>query len=210
MNAPRRPPARQAFISAGSNLGDRAGTLRGALAALARTPGIARTGSSPLYETAPVDVPDQPAFLNLVAGVETTLSPERLLARLLAIEADFGRVRDPALPSGPRTLDLDLLLYEGETRAATAGGIAGTGGNSSAGGDSDSGTGGSDNSIAAATLILPHPRMWQRAFVLAPLAALLETGKTWMRGGAWAETRARLAAALRTPGIAVQKIRRRP
>jgi 2-amino-4-hydroxy-6-hydroxymethyldihydropteridine diphosphokinase len=107
----------QAFVSAGSNLGDRAGTLHAALATLARTPGILRAESSSLYETAPVDAPGQPAFLNLAAGIETTLSPENLLARLLAIEAEFGRVRDPARPRGPRTLDLDLLLYEGETRA---------------------------------------------------------------------------------------------
>ncbi|MDR0902009.1 MAG: 2-amino-4-hydroxy-6-hydroxymethyldihydropteridine diphosphokinase [Opitutaceae bacterium] len=149
MTAPR-----QAFISAGSNLGDRAGTLRGALAALARVPEIARVETSSLYETAPVDAPGQPAFLNLAAGVETTLAPEALLARLQEIENRFGRVRDPARPRGPRTLDLDLLLHEGEARAT-------------------------------ASLALPHPRMWQRAFVLVPLLELVATREGWMRGGAW-------------------------
>jgi 2-amino-4-hydroxy-6-hydroxymethyldihydropteridine diphosphokinase len=170
---------RQAFISAGSNLGNRAETLRAAMEVLARAPGIARAESSPLYETAPVDVLDQPAFLNLAAGIETTLSPERLLARLLAIEADFGRARDSSRPRGPRTLDLDLLLYEGETRAGT-----------------DAGT----------TLILPHPRMWQRAFVLVPLRELVETRAGWMRGEAWAETHKQLDALVRDPAIAAQRI----
>ncbi|OAM88835.1 2-amino-4-hydroxy-6-hydroxymethyldihydropteridine diphosphokinase [Termitidicoccus mucosus] len=166
---------RQAFISAGSNLGDRAETLRAAMAVLARTPGIARAESSPIYKTAPVDVLDQPAFLNLAAGIETTLAPEALLSRLQEIESQFGRARNPSRPRGPRTLDLDLLLYEGETRSTPQ-------------------------------LILPHPRMWRRAFVLVPLRELVETHAGWMRGEAWAETRKQLNALVRDPVIAAQRI----
>lgn len=108
-------PLRQAFIGAGANLGDREATLTAALARLQASPEISAVERSSLYETAPVGITDQPMFLNLVAGVETTLSPEGLLQTLLGIEREFGRVR--AERWGPRTLDLDLLLFEGETRA---------------------------------------------------------------------------------------------
>lgn len=107
---------RQAFIGAGSNLGDRAAILQGAIDGLRSTAGITAVDVSSVRETAPVGVLDQPSFLNLVAGVETTLGPEALLDRLLAIENQFGRVRRERW--GPRTLDLDLLVYEGETRAS--------------------------------------------------------------------------------------------
>ena len=106
---------KQALVAAGANLGDRATTLAKALAQLRETPGVASLECSPVYETAPVGLLDQPAFLNVVAGVETTLGPEALLARLQEIEHEFGRVRN--VRWGPRTLDLDLLAYEGEMRA---------------------------------------------------------------------------------------------
>lgn len=108
-------PARQALVAAGANLGDRAATLHGALARLRCSPGIVGVEASALYETAPVGMIDQPPFLNLVAGVDTTLSPEELLTTLQRIEQEFGRVRD--VRWGPRTLDLDLLAFAGETRA---------------------------------------------------------------------------------------------
>lgn len=108
-----KAPGRQAFVGLGANLGDRAATLRGAVARLRAA--LAAVETSRVYETAPVGVTDQPAFLNLVAGVETTLTPEKLLQLLLGIEADFGRVRVQRW--GPRTLDLDLLAYENEVRA---------------------------------------------------------------------------------------------
>lgn len=107
---------RQAFVGAGANLGDRAATLSAALARLRVWPGVEAVESSSIFETKPAGITDQPMFLNLVAGVETTLSPEELLGTLLQIEREFGRVR--AERWGPRTLDLDLLLFVGETRAS--------------------------------------------------------------------------------------------
>jgi 2-amino-4-hydroxy-6-hydroxymethyldihydropteridine diphosphokinase len=99
-----------AFVSLGSNLGDREGTLRRALRALGDTPGIALVAVSAFYETDPVGPPPQGPYLNAAAGLRTTLSPGALLARLLAIEAEAGRVRSPERNTA-RTLDLDLLLF---------------------------------------------------------------------------------------------------
>ncbi|MEO6005953.1 MAG: 2-amino-4-hydroxy-6-hydroxymethyldihydropteridine diphosphokinase [Opitutus sp.] len=107
---------RQAFIGLGANLGERAQTLRAAIDEMKSTPGISTVVCSRFYETDPVGKLDQPNFLNLVAGVETTLSPEQLLALLQNAEATFGRKRTERW--GPRTLDLDLLAYEGEVRSA--------------------------------------------------------------------------------------------
>jgi 2-amino-4-hydroxy-6-hydroxymethyldihydropteridine diphosphokinase len=98
------------FVSLGSNLGDREGALRRALAALGDTPGIALVAVSACYETDPVGPPPQGPYLNAAAGLRTTLSPRALLARLLAIEAEAGRVRGPERNTA-RTLDLDLLLF---------------------------------------------------------------------------------------------------
>ena len=99
----------RAFIGLGANLGDRAATIKAALAALQATRGIAVLRVSDLLETAPVGGPPQPPFLNAAAALETELPPRDLLARLLAVELQFGRIRTVAW--GPRTLDLDLLLY---------------------------------------------------------------------------------------------------
>jgi 2-amino-4-hydroxy-6-hydroxymethyldihydropteridine diphosphokinase len=101
----------RAYIGLGSNLGDREETLRGALERLAATPGVELIGVSSLRETDPVGpVADQPRFLNGAAAVDTSLSARELLALLLEIESQFGRTRiGPS--GGPRTLDLDLLLY---------------------------------------------------------------------------------------------------
>ncbi len=104
----------QALVAGGSNLGDRATTLSRALASLRAADGIIAVESSSLYETEPVGFIDQPRFLNLVAGVETTLSPEDLLGTLQRIEQELGRER--MIRWGPRTLDLDLLVFEGATR----------------------------------------------------------------------------------------------
>lgn len=161
------PTLRQALIGAGANLGDRWAAIGDALARLARDPGIASLEASPVYETTPVGVLDQPLFLNLVAGVETALSPEALLAVLQHQEHLAGRRRE--VRWGPRTLDLDLLLFEGETRPGP-------------------------------DLILPHPRLWERAFVTVPLRDLLERGR-WRTCPAWAETRARLASQPVGPGV---------
>lgn len=132
----------QALVGLGANLGDRWSTLRQALECLRGTPGIRTVEPSPVYETEPVGPVAQPRFLNLVAGVETHLSPEDLLATLHGVELTFGRDRDHERRWGPRTLDLDLLAYESETRSGQG-------------------------------LVLPHPRMAERAFVLVPLKALL-------------------------------------
>jgi 2-amino-4-hydroxy-6-hydroxymethyldihydropteridine diphosphokinase len=102
----------RAFVGLGSNLGDREATLRSGLRALAQTNGIEVVAVSSFRETEPVGVRDQPWFLNGAAALETELPAERLLARLLEIELAHGRVRgDGVPPHGPRTLDLDLLLY---------------------------------------------------------------------------------------------------
>ena len=98
------------------------------------------TALSPLYRSPAWPDPAGPTYTNAVASLETSLSPEGVLAALQAIEAGFGRVRfdDPALRYAPRTLDLDLLAMESEVRSS-------------------------------ADLTLPHPRMAERDFVLLPL-----------------------------------------
>jgi 2-amino-4-hydroxy-6-hydroxymethyldihydropteridine diphosphokinase len=110
------PPFRgnRAYIGIGSNLGDSLATLRAAAHRLAELGSIA--ASSAVYETDPVGHEQQPAFLNAVVALETTLEPEALLDALLAIEADFKRER--SIRWGPRTLDLDLLWYRGRTIAS--------------------------------------------------------------------------------------------
>jgi len=100
----------QAFVGLGSNVGDRAATLAAAVEALARAPGIRIRSVSAFRETDPVGGPPQGRFLNAAAELETDLSPHALLAVLLDVEQQFGRVR--AVRWGPRTLDLDLLLYD--------------------------------------------------------------------------------------------------
>ena len=101
----------RAYIALGSNLGDRAATIRSALAELAASPGVEVVAVSALAETDPVGYADQPRFLNGAAAVETSLPPRELLELLLEIERRHGRVREGVPAQGPRTLDLDLLLY---------------------------------------------------------------------------------------------------
>jgi len=100
-----------AYVALGSNLGDREGTLRAAVDALAATTGIEVVALSRLLDTAPVGNVDQPRFLNGAVALETELSARELLDVLLAIEQRFGREREGVPPQGPRTLDLDLLVY---------------------------------------------------------------------------------------------------
>ena len=100
----------RAYVGLGANLGDRERTLRDAVAALAAEDGIEVVAVSTLRETEPVGVGEQPRFLNGAAALETTLTASELLDRLLAVEQRFGRIRVPG-EHGPRTLDLDLLLY---------------------------------------------------------------------------------------------------
>lgn len=110
---------------------------------MAALPDARLAGSSPIYETEPWGDPDQPYYLNQVVTVEfgPQWSPGRLLVATQAIEAGRGRTRDPDRRYGPRSLDVDILLF-GDVR------------------------------VSQPDLILPHPRLRQRAFVLVPLAAL--------------------------------------
>lgn len=125
------------YLSLGSNLGDRAEHLRRAVERL-HGDDTSVTALSSLYETihtgpAPTPVP---AYLNCALRAETSLSPEALLERTQRIEAEGGRA--PTFGWAPRTIDIDLLLYEGETRSSEQ-------------------------------LSLPHPRLFERAFVMIPL-----------------------------------------
>jgi len=105
----------RAYVGLGSNLGDREATIRAALAELEAADGVDVVAVSTLVDTAPVGYTDQPRFLNAAAALESRLSPRELLELLLAVEARFGRDRSLVPAQGPRTLDLDLLLY-GEAR----------------------------------------------------------------------------------------------
>ena len=124
-------------MSFGSNLGDRTAYLKGGIEGLGE--GIDVLAISPLYETAPVGGVPQDNFLNVVVEIDTTLAPEALLDRCHAAEHAAERVRE--IRFGPRTLDVDVLLYGGIT-------------------------------IETERLTVPHPRMWERRFVLAPLRDL--------------------------------------
>ena len=107
----------RAYVGLGSNLGDREATLRAALAELAGTPGVEVAAVSTFIDTEPVGLLDQPRFLNAVAVLEAELPARTLLGLLLELETRFGRDRSSVPAQGPRTLDLDLLLYgEAEIR----------------------------------------------------------------------------------------------
>jgi 2-amino-4-hydroxy-6-hydroxymethyldihydropteridine diphosphokinase len=100
----------RAFVGLGANIGDREATLRRAVELLEQAPGILGVVVSSVRETDPVGYLDQPRFLNAAAAVDTTLGPPALLDALLGVERTLGRTRDgPRF--GPRTIDLDLLLY---------------------------------------------------------------------------------------------------
>jgi 2-amino-4-hydroxy-6-hydroxymethyldihydropteridine diphosphokinase len=104
----------RAYIGLGSNLGDRASFLERAIELLGVSDGIRVAAVSSFRETEPVGYADQPRFLNGAVGVETELTAREVLGRLLAVERALGRERTgPRF--GPRTIDLDLLLYGDET-----------------------------------------------------------------------------------------------
>jgi 2-amino-4-hydroxy-6-hydroxymethyldihydropteridine diphosphokinase len=130
----------RAYVALGANLGQREITLRAAVDALGAEEGIEVVAFSALRETEPVGVGEQPLYLNGAVALETTLSARELLDRLHALEQRFGRVR-VAGEHGPRTLDLDLLLY-------------------------------GDAELDEPGLVVPHPRLHERRFVLEPLAEL--------------------------------------
>jgi len=129
----------EAFVGLGSNLGDREGHLRRAVLELRDAIAIERISS--IWLTQPVGFREQPAFYNAVLGGRTMLAPRALLDVLLRVEAAMGRHRDESVPMGPRTIDLDLLVYDGLE-------------------------------VDEPGLTLPHPRMFDRRFVLAPLAEI--------------------------------------
>jgi 2-amino-4-hydroxy-6-hydroxymethyldihydropteridine diphosphokinase len=128
-------------IGLGSNLGDREAHLREAAIRLSETGRVVAMSS--LYQTAPVGFADQDDFLNACILLETGLTPEALLKRAHAIEKDLARVR--TIRNGPRTIDVDLLLWRDQ-------------------GDSLARSQGKPK--------LPHPRMHRRRFVLEPLAEI--------------------------------------
>jgi 2-amino-4-hydroxy-6-hydroxymethyldihydropteridine diphosphokinase len=97
-----------AYLSLGSNMGDRAANIARAIAALPAH-GVRVVNQSRLYETEPVEVREQDWFLNAVVEVETDLEPQQLMAALLAIEQSMGRRR--LVPKGPRIIDLDILFF---------------------------------------------------------------------------------------------------
>jgi 2-amino-4-hydroxy-6-hydroxymethyldihydropteridine diphosphokinase len=134
------------FVAIGSNMGDRSAHMDHAFRALASTAGVQLIRQSSVHETAPVGPPGQGPYLNAVAEINTDLSPHALLATLLHIESQRGRDRTREVRFGPRTLDLDMLIWD-----ASLPGFA---------------------RIDAPGLTVPHPRMHDRPFVLLPLAEL--------------------------------------
>ena len=101
-----------AFVALGANLADPAVQVRAALEALTQLPESRLLRASSLYRTTPIGIHGQPDFINAVAALKTRLTPHALLNALFVIEAQFGRRRD--YHHAPRTLDLDLLLYDTE------------------------------------------------------------------------------------------------
>jgi 2-amino-4-hydroxy-6-hydroxymethyldihydropteridine diphosphokinase len=105
-------PAVRTVLALGSNLGDRLGYLQGGVRTLLAGPGLKLVALSPVYTTAPVGGPPQPAYLNAVLVADTTLIAVELLARCQVTEAAFQRIRTEVW--GPRTLDVDIIVYGDE------------------------------------------------------------------------------------------------
>jgi 2-amino-4-hydroxy-6-hydroxymethyldihydropteridine diphosphokinase len=105
-------PRAVVVLALGSNLGDRLANLQGAVDALCSGPGLGDVAVSPVYETAPVGGPAQPDYLNAVLVAATSLPPRAVLDRGRAAEAALGRARGPRW--GPRTLDVDVIVYGDE------------------------------------------------------------------------------------------------
>lgn len=116
---PEPPPgntqSQRAVFSLGSNLEDRFEALQGALDALLEAPGITFVGVSPVYETAPVGLADQPDFLNAVLVTDTVLPSAALLERAHGVESAMQRTREREVTWGPRVIDVDLVVVGGET-----------------------------------------------------------------------------------------------
>ena len=143
------------YIALGANIGERAAQLSVAIDEMERA-GLHVTKQSSVYETAPVGYTEQPSFFNMVVEVESRQSSDELLNTLQQIEQRLGRER--LFKNGPRTIDLDILFYNGED-------------------------------IQSEHLTVPHPRMQERAFVLAPFAEIApelvvrgQTVASWLEG----------------------------
>lgn len=153
----------RAAIALGANLGDRARAIESAAAAIARLPATSIGALASVIETEPVGPPGQGPYLNSAVVIATRLAPRPLLDALLAIERAHGRERSPGQRWGPRTLDLDLLLFD-------------------------------DLQIHEPGLVVPHPRLQDRAFVLAPLSEIAADwpvpGLNATVGELWARLRA--------------------
>lgn len=130
---------RKALIGMGSNIGDKKAHIDAAIDAFSHIPSVKVLRVSSIYETAPWGYVNQENFYNAVLEVETNLTANTLLGVCLGIEASIGRIR--SIKNGPRVLDLDLLIFEGQESMS-------------------------------AELTLPHPRMFERDFVLVPLKDL--------------------------------------
>lgn len=126
------------YLALGSNEGDRVMQLTTAISKIAAFCGPV-LHLSPIYETAPWGVKDQPDYLNMVIAINTSLLPHELLSALQEIEAGMHRVREERW--GQRTIDIDILFYGNEV-------------------------------IKAADLVVPHPRIQERLFVLVPMVAI--------------------------------------
>jgi 2-amino-4-hydroxy-6-hydroxymethyldihydropteridine diphosphokinase len=129
-----------AVLGLGGNVGDTRALMRGAIERLAAKPGIEVSAVSALYRTPPWGKTDQPPFLNAAVKIETDLSPQELLSAVLSVERTLGRERKERW--GPRTIDVDILLYGART-------------------------------VDVPGLRVPHPRLTERAFALAPLVDVM-------------------------------------
>ncbi len=131
----------EAFIALGGNVGDVRANFERAMALLREDGAVLLVGRSSDYRTPPWGITDQPAFINAVIAVSTSLAPHALLARMQAAERALGRDRAQERQWGPRPIDLDLLAYD-------------------------------DVALHDPDLTLPHPHLFERAFVLVPLAEI--------------------------------------
>lgn len=127
------------YIGLGTNVGDRESNLKDAISELAAVPEIEIVSLSSIYETNPVGYLEQGKFLNMVVCINTTFDAQTLLVTCMKIEQNLGRKRE--IRWGPRTIDLDILLYNQEN-------------------------------IVTENLIVPHPRIMERAFVAIPLVEI--------------------------------------
>jgi 2-amino-4-hydroxy-6-hydroxymethyldihydropteridine diphosphokinase len=148
-------PSARAYLGLGSNLGDRAANLWEAVRRISVLPTCQVLRVSALYETEPVGLADQPWFLNAALKIDTGLEPLELLRVVKEVEREMGRT--PSIRWGPRTIDIDILLFD-------------------------------DFEVDSAELTVPHRELWNRRFVLIPLATILEPGPLAERVTARLET----------------------